>query len=446
MEPLPGVSGGIAVAAVSTWRLVQDPAALMRDLSARYGPTFHMPLLNGPSIVTGDPALIGAIFGDAELFDAPNEIVAPLVGEGSIVLAGGARHKRKRKLLAPPFHGARMRAYGAIIAEAAARQGADFVPGREIAVLDVTQRLSLEVIVRAVFGVTDAARVEAFRATISRNIDRLPAWLLFLPVLHHEWGGIGPWARYRASVTALVALLEEEVARARAEQPPGREDILALLLAARDEDGAPMPDDELVDELRTLVIAGHETTATTLGWALWQVHRNPPVLARLREELATLGPTPDPERLARLPYLAAVCDETLRMHPIVPIFRRRLLRDAVLDGRPYPAGTMFHPSVLITHFDPTIYPDPHTFSPERFLARKFGPAEFLPFGGGNRRCVGAAFASFELQIALGTLLGAHRFTLPSDAPIRLALNGITTRPVGGITLRYEGPARASSPG
>ncbi len=442
MNTLPKVPGGLAGAAVSTSRLVSDPAALMRDWSERLGPTFRMALLNGPSVVTGDPALIAAIFGDPELFDAPNEIVAPLVGDGSIVLAEGARHKRKRKLLMPPFHGARMRAYGRIVADAAARHAGELAPGAEVPILDVTQRISLEVIIRAVFGVRDAERVEAFRAAILRNVDGFPAWLMFLPLLHHELGGFGPWARYQETVRALVALLREEVARGRAEmaRSDGREDILALLLAARDEDGAPMPDDEVVDELRTLVIAGHETTATTLGWALWQLHRNPAALARLREELAPLGSTPAPEALARLPYLAAVCDETLRLHPIVPVFRRRLVRDAVLAGHTYPAGTVFHPTVFITHFDPSIFPDPHDFAPERFLDRKYGPAEFLPFGGGSRRCVGAAFASFEMQVALGAILAAHRFEGVSDAPIRLAMNGVTTRPVGGIQLRYLGRA------
>jgi cytochrome P450 len=442
MEPLPEVPGGLAGAALTTWRLIHDPAALMRDLSAKHGPTFRMALLDGPSVVTGDPALIAAIFGgDPELFDAPNEIVGPLVGDGSIVLAGGVRHKRKRKLMAPPFHGARMRTYGRIIADAAARHSADLVPGSDVAVLDVTQRISLEVIIRAVFGVRDEARVEAFRAAITRNVGGFPAWLMFLPFLHRDVVGYGPWARYQDTVRAFVVLLREEVERARAEATQGREDILSMLLAARDEDGAPMPDDEIVDELRTLVIAGHETTATTLGWALWQLHRNPTVLQRLRDELATLGAPgegPDPERLARLPYLAAVCDETLRLHPIVPVFRRRLLKDAVLAGRRYPAGTMMHPSVLITHFDPAIYPDPTAFTPERFLDRKFSPSEFLPFGGGNRRCVGAAFANYEMQIALGTLIACHQFRLDSEAPIRLAMNGVTTRPVGGIVLRYEG--------
>lgn len=433
---IPTVGGGIAGAAVSTWRLVTDPATLMRSTAARLGPTFHMPLLNGPSVVTGDPSLIGAIFGDAELFDAPNEIVAPLVGDGSIVLAEGARHKRKRKLLAPPFHGERMRAYGRIVAEASARHAEALEPGADFEALDVTQRISLEVIIRAVFGVRDAARVEAFRATILRNVDGFPAWLMFLPPLHRDFGGVGPWARYRETVQALATLLREEIARGRAEADEGREDVLALLLSARDEAGEPMPDEEIVDELRTLVIAGHETTATTLGWALWQLHRNPDVLARLREELATVGPAP--EALAKCRFLAAVCDETLRLHPIVPVFRRRLLRDAELAGHAFPAGTVFHPSPLLTHFDPALYADPDAFRPERFLERRYGPTEFLPFGGGNRRCVGAAFASFELQIALGTLIGGHRFALRSDAPIRLAMKGVTTRPVGGIPLRYVG--------
>ncbi len=432
-------AGGWLSAPLQTSRLIRDPLAMMRGLAARHGATFRLTLLDGPSVVTGDPAFIGEIYaGDPGLFDAPNEIVAPLVGEGSIVLANGARHKRKRKMMAPPFHGARMRAYGRTIAEATLRGLDGLVAGDAVDVMAITQQLSLEVILRAAFGVTEASRVAALRRAITSAVAGFPAWLMFLPPLQRPFGGVGPWARYQESVAALERLLLEEIARARAAPEGSREDVLTLLLSARDEDGQPMPDDELVDELRTLVIAGHETTATTLAWALWELHRHPAVLARLVDALAALGDAPAPEAFAQAPLLAATCDEALRMHPIVPIFRRRVTRDAHVAGHDLRAGTLLSPAVLITHYDAAIFAEPDTFRPERFLERKYGTSEFMPFGGGNRRCVGAAFANYELQIALGTWLTRHRFVAASRAPLRLVMNGVTTRPNGPVMLRYEG--------
>ena len=432
------VAGGWLSAPLHTSQLISDPLRLMRGLAAKHGSTFRLRLLDGDSVVTGDPAFIAEIFGGEDgLLDAPNEIVRPLVGEGSIVLANGARHKRKRKLLAPPFHGARMRAYGRTIAEATQRSVRTVAAGDVVDVLDVTQRISLEVILRAVFGVSDAARVEQLRTAIVDAVAGLPAWLLFLPVLHRRLGGVGPWARYEDSVRTLCALLREEIQRGREAEPGSRDDVLALLLSARDEDGAPMSDAELVDELRTLVIAGHETTATTLGWALWELHRNPAVLERVQSEI-TSSSSSEPEELARVPLLVAACDETLRLHPIVPIFRRRLTRAARLGGHDLAAGTLLSPAVLITHYDEALFPKPDQFRPERFLERKFGATEFMPFGGGNRRCLGAAFANYELQVALGTLLRGHRFAATSTAPLHLVMNGITTRASGPISLRCVG--------
>ncbi|MDP2340631.1 MAG: cytochrome P450 [Deltaproteobacteria bacterium] len=436
------VAGGWLSAPVHTARLINDPLALMRGFARQHGPTFRLRLLDGDSLVTGDAAFIAEIFGGEEgLFDAPNEIVRPLVGDGSIVLANGARHKRKRKLMAPPFHGARMRSYGRTIADATERAMAPFAAGDVVDVLEVTQQISLEVILRAVFGVSDPARVEQLRNAIVDVVAGLPAWLLFMPVLHRRMGGVGPWARYDDAVAVLRALLLEEITRGRAAEPGSRDDVLALLLSARDEDGQPMGDDELVDELRTLVIAGHETTATTLAWALWELHRNPGALERVRAAVtSSSSSSAEPEVLARVPLLVAACDETLRMHPIVPIFRRRVTRAARLGGHDLAAGTLLSPAVLITHYDDAIYAEPDEFRPERFVDRKYGATEFMPFGGGNRRCLGAAFANYELQVALGTILRGQRFSTTSNEPLRLVMNGITTRSSGPIRLRVEARA------
>ncbi len=436
------VRGGIIRAAAHTRRLINDPIGLMAELAAAHGPTFELALLDGKSVVTGDPALVEEIFAaDRDHLEAPNDIVAPLVGEGSLVLANGPPHARKRKLLMPPFHGERMRAYGEIIAAAARRAFAGFAPGQRVAVLEATQQLSLDVIVRAVFGVRDDARVATYREVIVANVDGFPAWLMFLPILQRRALGLGPWDRYQRAVDRLRALLLDEIAGAR-RAPAGRQDVLALLASARDEHGAPMSDDELCGELRTLLIAGHETTSTTLAWAIDRLHREGAVLERLRAELAAAPDEPD--AVARLPFVQAVCNETLRLYPVAPIFRRRARTAIRLGTHALAAGTVLSPAPTITHYDPKLYPEPHAFRPERFLGRKHGPGEFYPFGGGVRRCIGAAFAAWELAVALGTVIREHRFEPQQGSPPRLELNGVTTRPAGGIHLVYGRSASTSS--
>ncbi|HSP77262.1 MAG TPA: cytochrome P450, partial [Myxococcaceae bacterium] len=237
----------------------------------------------------------------------------------------------------------------------------------------------------------------------------------------------------------LDALLTEQLALRRGHEA-GHTDILGLLLAARDEEGQPMTDVELKDELRTLLIAGHETTAIGMAWALYWTHHLPEVRRELLEELAPLGPVPAPEALTRLPYLSAVCDEALRIHPAVPLVSRRTLAPFTLRGHELPPGTGLMASVSLVHSNPELYPEPERFRPERFLERRFSPFEYLPFGGGARRCIGATFALHELRIVLGSLLAAHRFALAEDGPVRPVQRSITLGPAGGVRLLYLGPS------
>lgn len=439
-------AGGWLSAPLHTTGLIRSPQELLHRLSSRHGPTFWLTLLDGPSVISSDPAFVSDVFaGDGTICDAPNDIVTPLVGDASIVLAGGERHRRKRKMLAPPFHGARMRAYGQTIRDATERGLENFVAGRVFDVLAMTQRLSLEVILRAAFGVTDAVRVELLRDAITQVVSGFPAWLMFIRPLQRPTWGIGPWDRHVRAVARLRALLLEEIAEARRAPAGTREDVLALLLSARDEEGNPMPDDEIVDELRTLIIAGHETTAMTLAWALRQLHRNPDLLLRLRNELSTMQNDEPSTSWSQLPLLAATCDETLRMYPNVLLLRRRLLQDAQMGGHDLPAGTILSPSVLMTHHDSQLYPEPHLFRPERFMGRKYSPSEYMPFGGGNRRCLGAAFATFELQVALGVLISEFAFERVDDTPLHIVMHGVTTRASGPVRLRFLGRRNRTGP-
>ena len=226
-------------------------------------------------------------------------------------------------------------------------------------------------------------------------------------------------------------MVREEIAARR--DAPG-EDILSLMLAARYDDGEAMTDPQIRDELLTLLAAGHETTAIALAWAMYWLHRDPAALERLRAELATLGDEPDPEAIAQLPYLEAVCNETLRLYPIVPLAPRTLRQPMTLGEHEIPAGVNVGACTVLVHRHPALYPDPDSFRPERWLARKFAAWEFTPFGGGIRRCIGAAFAVYEMKQVLAAILPRHRLRLADDAAIGPARRNITLGPRGGVRM------------
>ncbi len=429
---------------VQTWRFLRDPTRFGLESRARHGDPFTAPLPVGQVVMTGKPEGLREIFSaDPSVFEPLGGLpLGPVVGPRSMLLLGGARHKRERKLLMPPFHGERMRAYGQTLRELALRAAGGLRPGEALRAQDLTQDISLEAIIQIVFGVQEPARVRRFREEIVPALETYTPLLMMAIPLRRSFGGVGPWARFQHHLARVNALLHEEMTSRRGHEA-GHTDILSLLLSARDEDGQAMTDEELSDELRTLLLAGHETTAIGMAWALHYVHRQPETLARLREELAALGPSPEPEALARLPYLGAVCDEALRIHPVVPVVGRRTLAPFTLLGRELPVGTAVMASICLAHASPEIYPEPERFRPERFLERKYSPFEYLPFGGGARRCIGAAFAQYEMRVVLGSLLAAHRFSSPPHAADeRPQRRNVTIGPRGGAPLVYEGPVSA----
>jgi cytochrome P450 family 110 len=431
---------GPRITPLQTFRFLRNPSGLFHECRSRYGDPFTLPLPVGNVVITGDPEGIREVFSaDPALFDPLGQLpLAPAVGDNSLLLMGGQRHKRERKLLMPPFHGERMRAYGQLMRELTLRTASDLRPGGTFRAQGMTQDISLEVIIRAVFGIEEPERVRRYREVLVAYLESYTPLLMMAVPLRRSFGGMGPWARFQRHVSELDQLLTAELANRRGHEE-GHTDILSLLLAARDEEGQPMTDAELKDELRTLLIAGHETTAIGMAWALYHLHREPETLTRLLAELAPLGPVPEPEALAKLPYLAAVCDEALRLHPVVVAIGRRTLAPFTLRGRELAPGTGIMVSIWLAHHDPERYPEPERFRPERFIERKFSPFEYLPFGGGARRCIGAAFAQSEMRIVLGTLLATHRFSLASDKPEHPVRRNITLGPAGGVELVYEGP-------
>ncbi|WP_330184173.1 cytochrome P450 [Nocardia sp. NBC_01503] len=372
----------------------------------------------GSAVFTGTPA------GAREIFRAPVRLlepplpnpIEPMVGPASLILARGERHRKERAVLAPAFHRNRISAYGNIIRDATRaelngdRIGLPWRPGTTIDARAAARAMTLRVILAAVFGIEEPHRLAEYTAATTEFLTSFGGPLFLVPALRRNMFGLSGWERFTAARARLDALIDAEIDRRRTPGHAGT-DMLGLLMETRYTDGSAMSAVDLREQLRTLLVAGHETTATVLVWALYRLHREPGALARLRAELDSAGGDLDPVELAELPYLDAVCQETLRLHTPVPIVLRRLTGDFELRGVPLVAGDTMGLSVQLLHSDPEVWTEPQSFRPERFLERRYSPFEFAPFGGGHRRCVGAALADYELRIVLATLLTAVRLRL-----------------------------------
>jgi cytochrome P450 len=358
----------------------------------------------GDIVVLGGQQAIREIFtGDRDVLLAgeANARVIPLLGRGSLLMLDGEQHLRMRRLLLPPFHGEAVRNYRALVREIAVAEVARWPSGKQFAILPSMQAIALDVILRAVLGVRDHGRLERLRSLLPRVLRVNPAAVLTDAA--HPWtseGWIGrrrPWIRARREVDRL---LYEEIAAHRAD-PEGRDDILALLIAAHgDEGGAadqadrPLSDEELRDQLLTLLLAGHETTASSLAWCFERLLRHPDALARLERELAA------GESGA---FLDAVINETLRVRPVLDVVWRKLTAPLQIDGYRLPAGTLLAASIRgIQRSDAFAQPD--RFRPERFLDQPAPPYTLIPFGGGPRRCIGASFAMMEMKTIVRVVL------------------------------------------
>jgi cytochrome P450 len=423
---------------LQTLHFVRNPYDFFDDQYRRYGDPCTLWTRQGPLVLTGKPELARAVFTlDPEsVVPWGTELLSPFLGARSVLMSGGERHRRDRKLLTPPFNGARMRAYGRIIVEATREETRGWTGGWEGPMHGTTTAISLDVIVRAVFGIADEGRRDRAASIVKKDVEALVPSILFLPPLRHGFLGIGPWARFARARTDLDELLYAEIGAKR--EPANRgEDILSLILAATYDDGSAMSDAEVRDQLITLLAAGHETTATALAWAIYWIHREPSIAADLRDELAPLGPDPQPDAIAALPLLDSVCLETLRLHPIVSDVARRLVAPMTLGRYTLPAGTGIGVTIRTLHANPALYPEPERFVARRFVGAKPSPFGYAPFGGGSRRCLGAAFATYEMKLVLATLLRTFDFALLDRDVVPFRRN-VTMGPRGGVRVRVLG--------
>jgi cytochrome P450 len=408
-------------------RVTAEPYGWMAKWRERYGDVFscHFPFY-GRIVYVADPALVKQVFtGDAAIFHAGEANATALgdsLGENSLLTLDEGRHMSQRKLLLPPFHGQAVHRYVETMGAAAAAEVERWPVGRPFALRPRMQAITLDVILRAVFGVRDGERMDLFRRRIPPLGD-LSSVLDWLPFMQRELGGITPAARFRKALAAVDELLYAEIAERRESHgAEERADVLSLLLSARHENGSPMSDVELRDELLTLLTAGHETTATGLAWTFERLLRTPVAMERLLDSL-------DDDD-----HLDAVVKEALRIRPVVVDVARKLTREIELGGWRLPAGTLVLPAIAAIHMRPDLYPQPEQFRPERFLDRGAESYAWIPFGGGVRRCIGASFAQMEMRVVLREVLRRARLRAPSPAPERAKVLHVTVVPARGCRV------------
>jgi cytochrome P450 len=401
------------------------PMPYMERCRRRYGDVFTLRiaqeetwvLLAHPDAVkqvfTGDPAVLHA--GKA------NGILRPWMGDNSVLLLDGPDHLSQRKLLLPPFHGERMQRYGELMTEIAEREVAGWPMGEPLRLWPRMQAVTLEVIVRAIFGMREGERMERLRTVLRDGAEMTTQWPTMLAMATLGPDRVGRSAGFRRRLDPIDELVFAEIRdRRHADDLAEREDILSLLLQARHEDGSPMSDRELRDELMTLLIAGHETTATSLSWAIERLLRHPGAMERLRSG--------DED------YLDAVVKETLRLRPVLPIVVRQLQQPMEIGGWSLPAGITVAPCIHLIHRREDVYPEPARFRPERFLEEPAGTYTWIPFGGGIRRCLGASFALFEMKTVLRVIAQRSRLRPVRDADEPVRRRAITLTPGHGTEV------------
>jgi cytochrome P450 len=445
---------------------IAHPLRFMEESVRRYGDSFVMQFPNAPPFLfTRDLGMIRQLFtGKPEDFyvGPVNRVLEPMVGSNSLLLLDDQKHIRERRMMTPPFHGERMLSYGLSMRESASRAIDRWPLGKSFTLHEVFQDITLDIILKTVFGLAEGETFEHFRKLFVRMLNMgshdsvlylsalLPAErMLKLLAVGRDPIPLGPW---KADVsralpwTQLSRLMREvdtylyaEMARRRAGGVEKHEDVLSMLMQARDEHGQPMSDAELRDEAITLLAAGHETTATTLSWAFHFVLQHPEVEEKLRAELqqvAGTGPLA-PDQVNRLEYLDATLKETLRLVPVAPAVGRVLQRPMKMGEWELPADMAVMACAYLTHRRPDLWPEPERFNPERFIGKRASPNEYFPFGGGARRCLGMAFATYEMRIVFAEVLRRVKLRPATRYTFRVSRRGVTLAPAGGVPVLVD---------
>jgi cytochrome P450 family 135 len=429
--PVAGLPPGPRTPAfVNTSRFLRRPLETLDGWHREYGDFFTVRhLMFGTGVYVVDPEAIRSLMtGDQSDLHAgeANEPLSPVLGPNSVLILDGAEHMRQRKLLLPPFQGSAVNAFREVIRDVARAEVARWRPGDEFPMRERMRALTFEVICRAVFGVTEPDRIERLRDAIGPVMDTGSAVLFLTGSIRFDLGPLSPWGRLRRRLQRVDALLYEEIERRRGQSDlESRTDVLSILLRARDEDGNPMSDAELRDELMTMLAAGHETTATALAFAFELLLRHPHALGSLREELATGDDA----------YLKAVVTESLRIRPVIDGNERTLTKPRVVGDWELPAGIRVYPAIVLVQRREDLFEDAGSFRPERFLDGAPEAYTWLPFGGGIRRCIGAHLAQAEMAEVIRVVVASAELEPLRPEPDPVVIKGITLAP------RYGAPVR-----
>jgi cytochrome P450 len=422
-------------------RMSMDPYGFLADCRARYGDLFTLRLPGGPpQVFVCEPDAVKQLTtGGYEDFARDGEAIKFLLGDHAVIFQQDTQHKATRKLMMPPFHGERMRAYGHDMARITDEITGGWRDGSSVVLHKEMQEVTLGVILRSVFGITDGERFDELGRLIVAHLDSIMTPWVYGAALLLSGARVRDFMRRRGGrVAAIDAILFDEIARCRAlpaAERAARPDILALLVDARYDDGGALSDEELRDHLMTLLIGGHETTATSLSWAVACALGRPGTLGRMRAEIDDVFSGGfDPARVRELAFVGAVANESMRLYPIATAVTRILKRDHVLGGWTIPAGTRCSPCIYLLQRDERVWPAPNEFRPERFLDGKPSVYQFFPFGAGVWRCLGAQFADYEMRVVLARLVGRVDMQLQPGVDIKPAQRGFTVAPSDGVPL------------
>lgn len=417
------------------WQFFHDPRTMHDWFREHYGDMVILHFQGRDYSAVLSPQAARAVFSanpdNYEVFW--RESFTNLMGEEQIWVLTGEKHRRERNLCAPAVHASHFRAYGSVIREIVRDNLKKWQPGQKIKAIDTTLLISLDVIMRLVFGVEEVEFMEEGRTVFEELRLAAHPLVVFFPALQKPWFPL--WRRYQKAWAAITDWMERFFAARRA-RPADDSDVLGALMNSRDENGQPVSDEHIRNELNAVLSAGHETTGVALGWAIYELARNPHVLEKLRAELATVGPDFDPSLALTLPYLDAVCKEAVRLHVILSECARVAIQPMQVLGHEIAPGQAMVISITGIHHDPDLYPEPNVFRPERFLERTYNNMEFLPFGGGHRRCLGAALAEYSMRIALAEIVQCWDFE-PDGVDKDVRLN-VANGPQKGIPIRIQG--------
>ncbi|MEM7455652.1 MAG: cytochrome P450 [Planctomycetota bacterium] len=423
---------------LTTWKFMRDPFTCYRRWKQDFGESFMVRALNGNVVATCNRENIRRVFAarSGEVGQFAVGTIAPLMGGSSLFIVEGEQHRRERAMLSPSFRGERINNKAEEIREVAMRVARGWQPGQTMRMMDPSLDVSLEVIIRVVFGVQSPELVEEFKARIKKFVSSFHPSLAFSRLLQRPLLGLSPWNRFLKARSELFELLDEQI-KLRRQSEIDSDNMLSGLMHARYEDGTGVSDKGIRDQLVTMLLAGHETTQIAISWAMSWLHRHPEFAERLRAEL---DKDDSIDAILRSPLLDGICNESLRINSIVSDIVRTVREPMEWEEGTLAAGTNIAVAICLVHEDPELYPDPMAFNPDRWSGAKLKPHEFMPFGGGIRRCLGAPLAILEMKIVIAAWMQNCRFELPPDRPEHEPVyrRNVTMAPKSGIPLTYTG--------